>query len=223
MSVGVIASLALALRLAGFPNDGTTPVEANTFYRINPKSEKHAYHLLIRTAPTRADVGDDRLYLTEVDVFGSDKKLVLQRISFPIKNVPSENGDGAVVLSTGIDQGDFNFDGYLDVEGWMFEQGGSGGCPAIHFLFDPKTHRYVDSPQLDKLWSTGFDDQEKLVRSYTRGGGMYSDARAYRWRGSKLVLVNEVKRDRDDKGYYTEYSNFTVPGHPKVRRVYLSQ
>lgn len=223
MIVGAIASLALALRLAGFPNDGTTPVDADTFYRINPKSEKTAYYLLIKTDATRFNAGDDRAFLTEADVVASNKKTILQRISFPIKSVPSENGDGAVVLANGVDQGDFNFDGYLDFEGWMFEEGGSGGAPAVHFLFDPKTHRYLANSQLDQLWNTGYDDQQKVVRSYNRGGGMYSDAETWQWAGSKLVLVSEVKRDRDAKGYYTEYSNFSAQEHPKVQRVYLSQ
>jgi hypothetical protein len=224
MIVGAIASMALALRLAGFPNDGTTPVDSNTFYRINPKGEKQAYYLRIQTALSRAIVGDERDQLVEADVYASNKKTILQKIHFgpTTKEHLSDPGACADVLAEGVDQADFNFDGYIDFEGWLWEEGGSGGCPAIHFLFDSKTHRYVDSPQLDHLLSTGFDDQEKVVRSYSRGGGMYSDASTYRWSGNKLVLVSEVKRDRDAKGYYTEYSNFAVSGHPKVKRVYLS-
>jgi len=224
MNALALVRVVLLLRAAGTPGDGTSPLDADTFYRINPKSEKTPYYLFIKTDAIRTDIGDDRAYLTEVDVFASDKKTVLQRISFPIKSVPSENGDGAVVLATGVDQGDFNFDGYLDFEGWLWEEGGSGGCPSIHFIFDPKTHRYVDSAQLDQLISTGFDGQEKIVHSYSRGGGMYSTAESYRWKGDKLVLLKRVKRDRDDKkGYYTEYSDFSDPGSPKVRRVYLNQ
>jgi hypothetical protein len=216
----------MAFRMTGFYGDGTTQVEPDLFYRINPKREKQAYYLRIQTALTKTIVGDERSQLVEADVFGANKETILQRIHFgpTTKEHLSEPGACADVLAEGVDQADFNFDGYLDFEGWLWEQGGSGGCPAIHFLFDPRTHRYVDSPQLDQLISTSFDDQEKVVRSYSRGGGMDSTAETYHWKGDKLVLLKRVKRDRDDKkGYYTEYSVFSDPNAPKIRRVYLNQ
>ncbi len=225
MNVLVLSSVALSLRLASLPGDGTLSGDADTFYRINPKSEKTAYYLRVQSDYRDTVTGEQRVLLSEADVYAADKKTVLQRIPFGSQaHQLSDPGAGAEILDTGIDQGDFNFDGYLDFEGWLFEQGGSGGCPSLHFLFDPNTHRYLDSPPLDKLWSTGFDAEERVVRSYTRGGGMYSTAETYRWKGAKLVLVKRVKRDRDDKkGYYTEYSDFSKPGAPKVRRVYLNQ
>jgi hypothetical protein len=219
-----LAALILALHLSGFYGDGTIPVEADTFYRINPKKEARAYYLRIKVELRPTLGGDEREQLSEADVYAADKKIVLQRIRFgPAASTDPEMGMGESVLAEAVDQADFNFDGYLDFEGLLWEEGGSGGCPALHFLFDPKTHRYVSSPQLNELWNTGFDDQEKVVRSYNRGGGMYSDARTYRWSGGKLVLVSEVKRSSDKKGYYTEYSDFSVAGQPKVQRSYLSQ
>jgi hypothetical protein len=166
-----LAALILALHLSGFYGDGTIPVEADTFYRINPKKEARAYYLRIKVELRPTLGGDEREQLSEADVYAADKKIVLQRIRFgPAASTDPEMGMGESVLAEAVDQADFNFDGYLDFEGLLWEEGGSGGCPALHFLFDPKTHRYVSSPQLNELWNTGFDDQEKVVRSYNRGG-----------------------------------------------------
>lgn len=221
----ILVAFLFSMKLSGFYGDGTTPLESDLFYRINPKSENPAYYLRIRTGKVNAEFEPDRARLIEADVYASNKKTIVQRIHFyPMaKNLDTGLYEGGDVLAKGVDQGDFNFDGYLDFEGWLWEEGGSGGCPAIHYLFDPKLKRYVGCQQLDQLISTGFDDQEEVVRSYGRGGGMYSTAETYKWIKGKLVLLKKVERSRDDKGYYTEYSDFSISGHPHVCRVYLQQ
>ena len=91
----------------------------------------------------------------------------------------------------------------------------------VHFLYDPKTRRYVRCPQLDALPSPYPDYEEKVITSYGRGGGMYSRAQKHRWDEGKLLLISEVWRDKDEKGYFTEYSTFRGGKKIKSRRFYL--
>ncbi len=50
---------------------------------------------------------------------------------------------------------------------------------------------------------------------------MYSTAREYRWVNGKLVVISEVKRDRDEiGGWYTEYSTFKNGAKQHSKRIY---
>jgi hypothetical protein len=109
-----LAALILALHLSSFYGDGTIPVEADTFYRINPKKEARAYYLRIKVELRPTLGGDEREQLSEADVYAADKKIVLQRIRFgPAASTDPEMGMGESVLAEAVDQADFNFDGYL--------------------------------------------------------------------------------------------------------------
>jgi len=89
-----------------------------------------------------------------------------------------------------LDTADFNFDGYGDLLlETAFKQGNTSYCI---WLFDPKTKRFVASPQLSQLTNPRPDPKTKTVTSYSKGEcpPCYRQE-TYRWSKGQLVPVRE--------------------------------
>ena len=191
-------------------DDPEDHLESGKLYRVRMDGKLPCEYLQV----TLADDPDDeyrlgRKRLVKALLLASDKKTVLQRIT-----LGGFNGCTA-------EQGDFNFDGYRDFRSFLWQESGTGGRRFVHFVFDPKTHRYISCAQLDDLFSPYPDYQKILVWTYSRGGGMYSNCRTYRWRDGHLEPVSEVWRSGDERGWFTEYSTYENGIKKRSRRVYL--
>jgi hypothetical protein len=173
-------------------------LESGMLYRVRMDRKLPCEFLQITLAPSPTEFRPQKKSLVKVLLLAFDRKSVLQRFS---ESDLSFDGSSA-------EQEDFNFDGYRDFRTFLWQESGSGGRCFAHYLFDPRTRRYKESPELDELMSPYPDYQKKTVRSYSRGGGMYSTAREHRWVKGKLIVLSEVWRDRDEKGWFTEYSDF---------------
>jgi hypothetical protein len=182
-------------------------LESGLLYGVRMDGHRPCEFLQITLVPDPIDCRPQQRRLTKVLLLANDKKSVLQRLS------------DSDLSGYGAEQEDLNFDGYRDFR--SFISGGTGGRTFKHYLFDPKMRRYKASPELDCLVSPYPDYQEKIIRSYSRGGGMYSTAREHQWVNGKLIVLCEVWRDRDEKGWFTEYSDFKDGVKIRSRRMYL--
>jgi hypothetical protein len=186
------------------------PLESGLLYRVRMDRKLPCPYLQVTMGETPIDWDAHRIGIIKVLLLAGDRKTVLQRME----------GKTLEVRGLKPEQGDFNFDGYRDFRCMVWH--GSGGRGFIHFLFDPKKQRYVRCPALDELWSPYPDYERKILRSNSRGGGMYSRYREYRWVDGRLVVISEVWRDHDDeKGYFTEYSTFKNGKKVRSVRSYL--
>jgi len=190
-----------------------TPLESGLLYRVRLDGKLPCEYLQITLTDAPTEYRPNKKRLTKILLLDSDKKTVLQR--FDSEDL---DFDGA-----SAEEGDFNFDGYRDFRSILWEQCGTGGRSFAHFVFNPQKRRYERCPQLDVLSSPYPDYQKKLIASYSRGGGMYSTHREYRWINGKLVVLSEVWRSGDDKGWFTEYSTYADGTKKKSKRIYLSE
>jgi hypothetical protein len=100
---------------------------------------------------------------------------------------------------------DLNFDGFKDLR-VLAAKHGPGQTIWQYWLFDPKTRRFVPSPELDAALNPRPDTEGKkdTLSVYWNGGsaGRIYWRKTYRWEGSKLVLVEDVEQtaiaDRPD-------------------------
>ena len=98
--------------------------------------------------------------------------------------VPRQNPVGT------MDTADYNFDGYYDLAlETAFKQGNASYCI---WLYNPKSGRFVASPQLSQLTNPRPDSQHKTVVSFSRMecGPCYRQE-TYRWSKGQLVPVRE--------------------------------
>jgi hypothetical protein len=185
------------------------PLESGLLYRVRMDGKLPCEYLQVTLSPNPSEFRPAAQKLVKVLLLDSDKKTILQRFN-----------EKDFIGGSTTDGGDFNFDGYRDFRSMLREHSGRGGRFFTHYTFDPKTRRYLPCQELNDLSSPYPDYQKKLMTSLSRGGGMYSHHREYRWVGEKLEVVSEVWRDGDDKGWFTEYSTFENGIKKKSKRVY---
>jgi hypothetical protein len=88
---------------------------------------------------------------------------------------------------------DYNFDGYADIR-LLNNWGATGNQIFSHWLFEPKTGRFVPSKELDEIFSPAPDPKTKQLTTHWRGGGMSYTLRRYVWEGGKPALVYEEEQ-----------------------------
>jgi hypothetical protein len=91
---------------------------------------------------------------------------------------------------------DMNFDGHLDFG--VFELlPASPNTSYLHFIWNPKKHRFVRNHELDKVVSAEFDAKKKLIYSVWRDGCCLHGTDVYRWQGDRLINISRVERKDD--------------------------
>lgn len=193
--------------------DDHPPLESGLLYRVHLKSKQPCEYLKVILEPSPTEFRPRKVRLVKALLLAPNKITVLQRL--PEKGAFEFDGSTA-------EQGDFNFDGWLDFRTCLWGESGSGGHFYIHYLFDPKTKRYVQSKELDALSSPKPDYDEKVIYSYARNGGMSSLRQKYQWSDGKLILLSEVLRNSDEKGFFTEYSVYKNGKKIRSEKVYLT-
>jgi hypothetical protein len=119
-----------------------------------------------------------------------DNKLVQTLRVCTEEPVPRDSNVG------GIDTADYNFDGYPDLA--LKVSAAKKNEKFCIWLFDPKTERYVSSPELSQLVNLRPDAKTGTVYSYTNEAcmGCY-EKRVYRWDHGQLALVKVESQTED--------------------------
>lgn len=95
---------------------------------------------------------------------------------------------------------DLNFDGRQDLM-MLSWAGATGNTGSLVFLFDPKSGKFLHHKELSELPSIGVDPTTKTITSYNKGGhaGAMFTSETYRWEGARLVKIEEISQDEDEK------------------------
>jgi hypothetical protein len=98
-----------------------------------------------------------------------------------------------------MDTADYNFDGHYDLAlETGFKQGNATYCI---WLYNPKTKRFVASPQLSQLINVRPDPKTKTVISSSKGDCVgCSKQETYRWAKGQLIPVREVTVTQTEMG-----------------------
>jgi len=92
---------------------------------------------------------------------------------------------------------DMNFDGHLDFG--VFELlPASPNTSYLHFIWNPKKHRFVRNPELDEVVSAEFDAKKKLIYSTWRASCCHHGTDVYRWQGGRLIKISRVEEKITD-------------------------
>ena len=91
---------------------------------------------------------------------------------------------------------DMNFDGHLDFG--VFELlPASPNTSYLHFIWNPKKHRFVRNRELDQVVSAEFDAKKRLIYSVWRDGCCIHGTDVYRWQGDRLINISRVEEKID--------------------------
>lgn len=107
--------------------------------------------------------------------------------------------DGA---PSGIEFGDYNFDGYTDFSVIQFLPAGPN-IPSSFALFDREQGRFVLNERLSEMTSPTFDPRTRTVSSAWRGGAAHYGRDVLRWESGKLVRVLALECMIGDRGELT--------------------
>jgi len=124
--------------------------------------------------------------ITHIDVYLEGSPRPLQALESEMDEPPYRDAEYFEAV-------DLNFDGYEDVQ-LLIMRGVTGNRVYSHWLFDPKTDRFVRHQELDKAVNPIPDPATKQLKTFWNGGGTYT-ARVYHWEEGKLVLEREEKKD----------------------------
>ena len=122
--------------------------------------------------------------IVELLVYHAQKQVQALKVCTPAP-VPRQSPVGT------MDTADYNFDGHYDLAlETAFKNGNASYCI---WLYDPKTDRFVLSPELSKLTNTRPDPNNHTVISYAKGDcEICYRQETYRWSKGQLVPVREV-------------------------------
>lgn len=119
-----------------------------------------------------------------------DNKLVQTLNVCTEEPVPRESNVGS------IDTADYNFDGYPDLA--LKVSALNKNEKFCIWLFDPKTRRYVPSPELSQMTNLRPDPKDQTVYSYTNEACMRCyEKRVYRWSNGQLAPVRVESQTED--------------------------
>lgn len=196
--------------------------ESGLLYRVRMDLKEPCEFLQIRTEPDPIDGWTDHKKLKRMILLAPDRKHILQ--TFP-ELIEAKNALGMNPFDASrIQYDDFNFDGYRDFRIHLPNAGGVHEHISWYYLFDPQTHRYVISKELNDILPDSFDQQRKTFNSYdNEGGGTYGSA-TFKWMNGKVVEIFSAWHDLDKaKGYFTQYDDHSDSKHPRKWRIYDSE
>ena len=108
----------------------------------------------------------------------------------------ADGADGLEDISL-IRAGDFNFDGYMDIE-ILIDRGVSNTTSAC-FIYNPGTQSFHGSEILSRLVNVSFDAETQTVSTFNvSGAGRYYSSEEYKWEGVELVLFRTVNQAPDE-------------------------
>jgi hypothetical protein len=92
------------------------------------------------------------------------------------------------------ERGDYNFDGHEDYR--VYRESNGKQHYYDHFLYEPRTKKYVRSEALSALFNPQFDADTKEIRCIWPGGhsGKIFYREDYKWQGSRLALLRVIKQ-----------------------------
>lgn len=116
---------------------------------------------------------------------------------------PKKDGEGRddYGQAYGLVSEDFNFDGYRDLAICNGRTGGYGGPSFTIFLFDNKSHRFIENKQLSRLTDAPglglfvADIENKQLVVHSKSGCCYQETKKFQMLNSKPVLVEKVMDD----------------------------
>lgn len=177
--------------------------------KLDPKLARTRYSFSIHDGapPLRFRVQvDDSSTITGVQVFQSSSATPFQTLPARDKNLPMQLFEGDEQLAL-VEHGDFNFDGYEDVELLQYVNDHLGKKVFCVYLWDPAAGRFHYEPQLFIADPVPHSDTKTITSHAEYFGGEHIDS-TYRWEGAKLVLVSEsglIRGPKVDCGF-VEYS-----------------
>lgn len=110
---------------------------------------------------------------------------------------------------------DMNFDGYGDIRLVEFQPAGPN-VPYLHWLFEPASGRFIESPALNAITAPQFDAAAREVRSDWRDGATRYGTDVYTFDETGPALVRKEVREYTGPGRYTARVLRPVDGVWKV-------
>lgn len=146
-----------------------------------------------------------------IGVFKKGEKSPFQFLSLPniefrkdsTAHNPKKDNEGRGVYGQeyGLVSEDFNFDGHRDLAICNGRNGGYGGPSFTIFLFDNKSHRFIENKQLSRLTnapSLGLfiaDTENKQLVVHSKSGCCYHETKKFQVLNNKPALVEKVMDD----------------------------
>jgi len=96
---------------------------------------------------------------------------------------------------------DMNFDGYQDIRLVEFRSAGPNTA-YLHWLFDPPSGRFLESPGLNDIPSAHFDTGRREIRSDWRDGAVRYGSNVYVFAEGRPVLVRKEEKTYQAPGTY---------------------
>jgi hypothetical protein len=96
---------------------------------------------------------------------------------------------------------DMNFDGYKDIRLVEFRSAGPNTA-YLHWLFDPPSGRFLESPGLNDIPSAHFDAVRREIRSDWRDGAARHGSSIYVFAEGQPVLVRQEEKTYQAPGTY---------------------
>ncbi len=175
-------------------NEPKSSEDAKELFTIDIGDGKHSFKVVMEAKPfeegEEEEFFDSTLNISIYDI--NDLSSPMQVIED--KTLDSLFKDYQIV--------DANFDGYKDF--CYVQSRGNANYYCRFWIWDPKSGKFTESPDLDEISMPEFDKDSKVVKGYWRSSAAANETRYYRYIDGKLTCVRYLEMgDPDDEGMQT--------------------